>query len=792
MINLVGMGRRLAQLASGVLVTTMLVACGGGGGNAGDPVLGGNPGTTPSTLADLSIVTDRSSVTNAGTETVNVTVTALGAGNAALTGVAVPVTLEVDNGAIITAGSKTTSTSNGQVTAVVALTDRTNRTVKITAKSGNFTKTATFDVVDSVTGTKVADMSLVLDRAQIFNDNSQQALLTVTTLDALRNASGGAPVTLQVMDPSNTAFLTGATPTTDAATGQLTARLSVGTSKTNRTLTIKATSGTVQRTVSIDVVESVVTVPVAADMSIALSRTSITNTGTDPVEVTVTAVDASRNAVAGLPVRFAVDNNAVVTVVNATTDANGQAKANVRIGADRTNRTVTVTATVGTLSRTAAFKVVGSKLTATLLPAALTTGSTGKVEYTLTDSGSNPMADVSIVVNGPGAATGTGKTDAQGKYVYTYTAVGTGPTVITGVAPGDVRAESVVQIDAAVQNVPDDVTIASATFTASPSVVGVNTVGSTLNRAELRLLFRSSSNAPVPNVRVRLGLGANASGTDGKISTNQIPNTNNYEDRVIVADANGLAISSFIPGTRSSPNDQIKIYACFGKSDAVEQIAACPIERLRTVSLTVVEEAVSVSIGTNNVVIDGTLTYRHDFTVLVVDSAGNPKPDAQLAATVDLPTYLKGNFYREGGVWKQLVTAICINEDNALGVGFRNNTIETGEDVNGNGQLDPRKSDVTISFVGSTKTDATGRANLRLEYPKNFGSWAEFAIRVSASGVVSPPAWIGRRAEPGSTIDNLTGIPQYLIIPGDVLKLETAPPFYDSPYGRTGSCTSPN
>lgn len=789
----------LWRAATAVGVVAFLAGCGGGGGSSGAPVVGGGGGgsTPPSALVDLAIVADRASVPNTGAEAVTFTITALAAGNTALTGTAVPVTVEVDSGAIVTASGATTNTASGTMTAVVTLTDRTSRTVKITATSGSIKKQASFDVVDSVTGSKVADMALVLDRASISNDGSQQATLTVTTLDALRIATGGSPVTLQVLDPQSTAFITGASPTTDAATGQMSAKISLGSSRVNRSIVLKAVSGTVEKTVSLDVVDAVVVVPVAADMAIAASRTSVTNTGTDPVTVTVTAVDAARNAVPGLPVKFLVDNNAVLIPVVPTTDSSGQASAEVRIGADRTNRTITVTASIGTLVRKVSFSVTGSKLAATLLPATLTTGAVGKVEYTLTDSGSNPMPGVAITVNGPGAAAGSGLTDLQGKYSYTYVAAGTGPTLITATAPGDVRAESTVQIDASVSDVPAATNIASATFTSSPLVLNVNQIGSTENRAELRLLFRSENNQPVPNVRVRLGLGGNASGTDGRISSNIVDaaDASKDKDTVIVADAGGLAVSSFIAGRRSSPTEQVRIYACFGKTDAVEQIANCPVERLRTVALTVVEEPVSISIGTNNLVVTKTLTYQQEFTVLVVDAAGNPRPDAQLAAVVDLPSYAKGvwswdEIKRE---WFQVVTARCINEDKSPGVGFRNGTIEAGEDVNSNGQLDPRKSDVSISFVGSTRTDANGMATLRIEYPKNFGSWTEFSVRVSASGVVSPAAWFGRIAKEGVEDPTaLVGNAKYLIVPIDVVKQEAEPPFFESPYGRIGGCASPN
>ena len=777
-----------------VALSALLAACGGGGGGAaGTPVLGGASAatgtTTPSTLVALALVADKATIPNSGVDVVTFTVTALAAGNAALTGVAVPITVSVDSGAIVTPSAKTTSTTTGSMTAEVKLTDKTSRTVVVTVSSGSgtasFTKTASFNVVDSVNGSKVADLALVLDKTSIANNGSESVKLTVTSLDASRNAIGGSPVSFVVLnDVSNGAVVnTSGKTSTDATSGQLVADVSLASNHANRAITVQATSGTVVRTISFDVITAVSVVPKANDLTMTLSKLSVGNSGGDSVDVVVTAVDASRNAVAGIKVAFAVDSNAIVVVGNSTTDANGQAKANVQIGADRTNRTVTVTAASDVLSRQAAFKVTGAKLQATLVPSTLRNGETGRVEYTLTDSNSNPMTLVDITVNGPGTATKTDKTDSNGKYSYVYVANGAGPTPISATA-GGTNVVSTIQIDASVSDVPATTTIASATFTASSVVVNVNAVGSIENRAELRLLFRSSKNEPVPNVRVRLGFGDNTSGTDADISSGK--------DNVITSDANGIAVTSFIAGQRASATDQVKVYACFGKDNSVATIAACDVANLRTISLTVVEQPVSISIGTNELVITKQLTYQQEFTVLVVDAAGNPKAEVQLAPVIDLVNYLKG-FYTYDAIalrWIKNLTATCLNEDNSVGVGYRNGTIEAGEDVNGNLQLDPRKSDVSISMVGSTKTDANGLAVLRVEYPQNMGSWLEFSIKVSASGVLSPPAWTGRLAFEGDP--PLKGAPRYLIVPISAITAPATPPFVVSPYGQVGSCVSPN
>lgn len=745
---------------------------------------------TSSGLTALAI-SGNASLSNNGTDTLPIKVTALTTGNTALVGKAVPVTFSVSSGAIVTPAGTSTSTSDGTLAATVSLTDKTIRPVTVTATSGSLSETFTFNVIDSITGSKVADVSLVSDKTSIPNNGTQVVTITATALDSVRRAVGGVPLTFSVEDPGNSAFVTSPASVTDSATGQMKATVSLGSNRSNRTIKVTATSGTVSRSVSLDVVDSSAVTPVAADMTIVLNRATIGNGGGGTVDATVTAVDANRNAVSGIEVNFSVDSNAVLVVGNSKTAADGTAKASVSIGADRSNRLVTITAKSGTFVRQASFRVTGANLQATLQPATLKVGDRGQVQYTLNDENANPMANATITVAGPGAAaSATGTTDSRGQYLYTYVAAGSGPTQISAQA-GGATIVSTIQVDAKLADVPASTNIASATFTVAPTVVNVNAVGSTDNRSELRLLFLSDNNVPVANVRVRLGLGDNASGSDGDISSGK--------DAIVTSDANGVAVSSFIPGQRASSTDQVRIYACYAKDDSVESIAACPAARKLSVTLTVVEQPLSITVGTDNSISEGPKgqTYIQQFTVLVVDAAGNPKSDVQLTPLLDLPSYLKGFWSYDAvqKVWQKFVTAVCIAEDSALN-GFRNGTIETyngvSEDVNGNGQLDPRKSDVSIAMVGSTKTDSNGAAILRIEYPKNYGSWVEYAIRVGASGVVSPPAFFGRVAWAGYTLSMLTGNQQLTGVPITVIKAEAEPPFRLSPYGQVGSCVSPN
>lgn len=778
---------RQAWRAAGVmLLGVALAACGGGGGDSGTSVFDPGTGTspnTPSTLADLAVVADKTSVPNSGAEVVTFTITALTSGNAALTGVETPVTVEVDSGSIVTPSAKVTSKDTGKITAVVQIIDKTSRVVTVTAKSGSFTKKQTFNVVDSKTGSLVADLSVVVDKPTIANTGTEEAKITVTALDAARSAQGGVAVALEIVDvavgPEGRAvILDPDQTTTSTATGQLTRRLKLQNNKTKRTIAVKATSGTVSRTVTIDVVDPPAgTVLVASDLILVLNKTSIGNGGSESVDVTVTALDVNRNSVKDIDVTFEVNGNAVLIPGNTKTDAAGQAKAKVEIGSDRSKRQVMVTVRAGTLVRVKGFEVTGPKLLGTAQPATLNAGAPGEISYTLVDVNSNPMSEVPITVSGPGTASGSGVTDLQGKWTYKYTAQGSNSMPITASA-GGVSLELAVQVNAKVPEVPASVKVLSATMTVDPIVVKVNSPGRTDNRAEIRLLFRGEKNAPLENVRARIGLGPNSSSTDGRFSVGD-------KEPIVYSDKNGVAVLSFIAGERYSPNEQVKIYGCYGRKDDLGDTAGGCLNgfSITPAQITIVESPISISIGGDDKIEPGAtgLTYIEKLTVLVVDSAGNPKPDVQITPTLDLTHYGKGE-WRWSAVekkWYQYTFFSCPAEDALEPDGKRNGTIEANEDRNNNGQLDPRQSDVSIALVGSTKTDSNGLATLRIEFPKGMASWVRYVIRVSAPGVLSPPAWYGK-------FDDRWTSPTL-----DSVKSEGTPAYVYSPYGRVLDCSSP-
>lgn len=768
---------RRAALA--VAATGLLAACGGGGGGGGSPGFGdGNGGGgIPPSVADLTVVLSSRSVANNSDGVVDVTVTSIDANRVAVGGV--PVTFSIDNGGVVTPAGTATAATTGVLKATASIgADRTNRTINVTVRSGSISKTVPFDVVDSVSsgGGRVADLAMVLDRPTMPNDGSLPVRVTITSLDASRQALGGSQVSLRITDTGDS-FVNGPAQT-DASTGQLVATVNLASVKTNRSISLTATSGTVSRTVSFSVVDATNPVPVANDLTLDLNRTNIGNAGSEFVTVTATVVDTRRNVVTGAPVSFSSDTGNV-TVLNALTDANGQAKAEVRIAGDKSQRLITVTASSGTLTRTAAFAVTGVTIQATATPALPAANSANnKVEYRVVDVNQSAMVGIPITVtpsvvaatSSAGPVVQTGVTNANGAFVYTYTAPGTpGPLTITAAAAGQTNVQTVT-IPSASTVVPNATGTPSApTLSVSPSVVRVNVGTDTSNRAEIRALFLEPvTNRPVQNVRVRFDLNGDPLTIGGTIASGS---------SIVYTDANGVAVTSYAPGTRSSPTNGLTVRVCWSTTgdETSFPVNTCPNAPTLT-SLTVVSDPLSVSIGTDNTIQNGPtgLTYIKQFVLLVVDAAGNPKSDVQLTPQIDLPRYSKGFYTWNPGLseWLRTTTAVCNNEDIN-----RNGVRDTGDDINGNGQLDPRKSDVAVSLVGGTRTDGNGTAVMKLEYPKSLAGWVDVNIAVTAAGVVSPPATMSRRLD----------------VEAAALKTETPPPaFVVSPYGTSSSCTVPN
>lgn len=511
-----------------------------------------------------------------------------------------------------------------------------------------------------------------------------------------------------------------------------------------------------------------------ADLVLVLSGTQLANTGTSTITVTATALDAARNTLAQVPLTITADADAIVTASGAETGTDGSLTGALSIGANRANRVITVTAVSGTISRSATVQVVGTSIVGTPAPKILAPSSAGAVQYRVIDQAGNAMVGLAIQVTAAGLtpSTASGTTGSNGDFVYNYTApAAAGTYQIAATSGGDSDLQEV-EVQAAGTFPTVTTPIVSGSVAADPSVVAVNLDGSSANRAEIRALFVGAGNVPIPNVRVYFDLDGDPLAIGGTFTIGD------SSSNLLYTNAEGVVTTSYVPAQRSSPTNGVTIRACYGVSDTDPNLINCTTNATKT--LTVTSEPLNVTIGTNALIVVDTLTYTKQFNISVVDSSGAAKPDVNLVVSVDLPNYRKGYYQAGTAAWFKPGglpsgdTALCLNEDRN-----RNAVLETGDDINGNGSLEPRKADVRVNLL-SSKTDANGSAILNVTYDQDHGSWVDAVITVSASGIAGTE---------GRAIYNLFPVP---VEASAVKSVANPPAFVVSPYGVVGDCADPN
>ena len=748
-------------------LSAALAACGGGGGSSGaSGFTAGGSGGGATGSATVTVSLSSSTVTGAAPVTVTAVV-------ADATGVPVV-------GQVV---SFTTTGSLGTFSPSSALTDATgSAAVKLAPASASAngadavvaTVTINSIKVTGTTGFQVVPANGTIGTPSIALSLSSATVTTITpaTVTAAVKDANNAPVAGQVVTFSSPGALGTFSPPsalTDAS-GNATVKLApssvtaTGADLAIATVNFNSAPLTASRGFQVAITN--------ADLILQTSSTQIFNTGSASVGIVVTAIDANRNTVAAVPVSISVDAGGVVAGAAPQTGANGSISATLFVGVDRSNRLITITATAGTITRKATVQVVGTTITSTLVPAVTAQNTPGAVQYRVVDQAGNAMAgqSVQIVAGGLTPPQASGTTGSNGDYNFNYVSPSTdGSYLITATIAGKSDVQTLlVQSVGVVPSANGPVT--AATASANPSVVPVNLVNSQANRSEIRGLFLGANNLPIKNVRTKFDLNGD---------TNSIGGTFTTGSTTLYSDANGVVTTAYVPGTRSSPTDGVTVRMCYGLSDNDPNLLNCVNPKL--VTLTVTSEPLGVSIGTNELIIVNTLTYVKQFVITVSDSAGVAKPDVNLVASLDLPYYHKGQYVISNGKWVKSGPGIfngnsaagCLNEDTN-----RNGVLDNGEDVNGDGQLWPRKPDVIVSLLQS-KTGSDGTAVLQIQYAKDHASWVDAMITVSASGV-----------------SGSEGRAQYFSapVPVDVAAINNiaaSPAFQISPYGTASVCTDP-
>jgi hypothetical protein len=310
------------------------------------------------------------------------------------------------------------------------------------------------------------------------------------------------------------------------------------------------------------------------------------------------------------------------------------------------------------------------------------------------------------------------------------------------------------------------------TLSLDPSSIGANAPGSTSSTSRLVATVRDATDNPVKGALVTFSA--------------QDPSNGSIQPSSAVTDASGQAVAAFVAGPTSSSAVQISSSVFNGSGALVAS---------DTKAMTVSAVALFVELGTGNSIeaLDST-TYSMPWTAIVTDANRNPVSGLPVTVSLTAVNYFKGIWVYGGSAWSPasydnptLPPRKCASED-----ANRNNLLDGGEDLNGNGRLDPGSPASVRITSADGKTGADGRATLAVIYPKSFGEWVEVTMRVT----------IGT---PGteSTISRTFVVP---VLAADVTSQTTAPPNVGArtpttasppnvlvgPYGYVQDCTSPN
>lgn len=347
--------------------------------------------------------------------------------------------------------------------------------------------------------------------------------------------------------------------------------------------------------------------PTAADLVLTLSGSTLPTDGTGSVLVTVYAVDANRNTIADVPVSVSVDANALVSTSASKTDAAGIVTGSVRIGADQSKRTITVTAASGSITKTAQVSVV------TPSPTGTTTGPALSVALSTTQI--TPAVGSAVTIQLKSAA-GVALSD-----VVVSLATGRGNLADLSVATvrTDANGQATAQLKASTSGVTGAdyvtafATIGSTTVSAQQAFTVTNALP-TLTVSPATVTLRLSQPAPQVTATLRDAAGQPVANQVVTFTPSSIINVAPSPETG-PTDSNGIVRSTLKLGTTAgatSSTDTLRVTTSYA-----DQFLAS------NVIVQIVGESPTATMTLSNSNISSTATSS-TASVLVRDVAGNP------------------------------------------------------------------------------------------------------------------------------------------------------------------------
>lgn len=189
--------------------------------------------------------------------------------------------------------------------------------------------------------------------------------------------------------------------------------------------------------------------PTVASLALSATPTTVKSDNSTAATVSLTTISAANTAVSNVAVALSVDTG-LLDKNSVTTDGTGVATFTFRAaGANRSNRTATITATAGTVTATYPIQIVGSTATVTSTVNNLPDNATLPSILTVTakDSAGTIVPNASVVLTqaGTGVVTFTpasGVTDASGLFTSLIKGSTQGSTTVTATTLGATATSS--------------------------------------------------------------------------------------------------------------------------------------------------------------------------------------------------------------------------------------------------------------------------------------------------------------------------------------------------------------
>jgi len=447
----------------------------------------------------------------------------------------------------------------------------------------------------------------------------------------------------------------------------------------------------------------------SASITVVTDAATIPSDGSTPATITAYVRDAQNNLLSGIPVTFTATSGGI-SGSPSTTDSGGAASASLITAGDSTPRTITVTATAGTLQATVSVQVVASSSSTTVqmgngTGASFVAGAIGISNANVSAGGSTSLTvslvqsdgnlytgSATISFNSNCVAAGTAEIQQNGAKVTSVT-ITSGIATVTYVAKGCSGADTVTA-SSTVNNSP-----LSATGTVTVVQASVGSI-SFISATPTNIALKGTGDATRPESSTVVFRVLDASG--GAVSGATVDFSLNTTVGGITMTPAPVAPATFSTAT-SDANGNVQIVVNAGTvATSVKVTASVETTSISTQSsqLTVTTGIAtannfSLAVGCYNIEgwdLDGIQT---NVTARLADRFQNPVPDGTAVT-----------FHAEGGkVGAQCTTATTSTESGVCNVNFTSQAFrpangrisllamaigeESFTDANGNGAFDP-------------------------------------------------------------------------------------------------------